>query len=418
MPVTYYGSAISPHIDRTPEGFLICRDVPVARTGPQRYLAREMQLDGDPERLIDVNRHPEDVFEPATLASLEGKPVTDGHPAEGVTAENYSSYTKGHIQNVRRDGDFIVADLLIYDASLASDIENGVKREVSCGYTCNYVPDGAGYKQSKIRCNHLAVVPRGRAGHDVAIHDAAPEAEKGRTPMNKLTHAILTAFGMAAREATPEDLDGLVQTTSTALDAVPADMPAQDAEPAEPKKTSEEPTEDAVPAEDAAAEPAKVPAQDEDIPKGDDIGSKIDRILAMLEAKGRGGRGEHPLHDESDLDDMIEKLAGKEDGKSITLPVEEAEDTCTGPARDAALAILRNVRPVIACIADEKVKARVTDALLASIRGKDNLEAISAAATDSAKAAADASSKTTYEQMCADAESAYAARNPHMKKEG
>ena len=102
MPVTYYGSAISPHIDRTPEGFLICRDVPVARTGPQRYLAREMQLDGDPERLIDVNRHPEDVFEPATLASLEGKPVTDGHPAEGVTAENYSSYTKGHIQNVRQ----------------------------------------------------------------------------------------------------------------------------------------------------------------------------------------------------------------------------------------------------------------------------------------------------------------------------
>ena len=411
MPVTYYGSAISPHIDRTPEGFLICRDVPVARTGPQRYLAREMQLDGDPERLIDVNRRPEDVFEPATLASLEGKPVTDGHPAEGVTAENYSSYTKGHIQNVRRDGDFIVADLLIYDASLASDIENGIKREVSCGYTCNYVPDGAGYKQSKIRCNHLAVVPLGRAGHDVAIHDAAPEAEKGRTPMNKLTHAILTAFGMAAREAPPEDLDGLVQTTGTALDAVPADMPAQDADPAEPEKPSQEP------AEDAAAEPAEASAQDEGIPKGDDLGSKLDRILAMLEAKGRGGRGEHPLHDESDLDDMIEKLAGKEDGKSITLPVEEAEDACTGPARDAALAILRNVRPVIAGIADDKVKARVTDALLASIRGKDNLESISAAATDSAKSAADASSKTTYEQMCADASAAYAARNPHTKKE-
>ena len=409
MPVTYYGSAISPHIDRTPEGFLICRDVPVARTGSQRYLAREMQLDGDPERLIDVNRHPEDVFEPATLASLEGKPVTDGHPAEGVTAENYSSYTKGHIQNVRRDGDFIVADLLIYDASLASDIENGVKREVSCGYTCNYVPDGAGYKQSKIRCNHLAVVPRGRAGHDVAIHDAAPEAEKGRTPMNKLTHAILTAFGMAAREATPEDLDGLVQTTGTALDAVPADMPAQDADPAEPEKPSEEP------AEDAAAEPAEVPAQGAD-PAEDALDARLGRLEAML-AQLLPKKEEAHMANETDLDDMIEKLAGKEDGKSITLPVEEAEDACTGPARDAALAILRNVRPVIAGITDDKVKARVTDALLASIRGKDNLDAISAAATDSAKNAADASSKTTYEQMCADASAAYAARNPHMKKE-
>lgn len=417
MPVTYYGSSVSPHIDKTPEGYLICRDVPINRTGTQTYLAHELGLDGDPDREVTVYRLEEDVFEPAALASFEGKDVTRGHPPEMLTAENHASYSMGHLENVRRVGDNTVADLIIKDSNLASDVENRTLREVSCGYNCNFEPYQDGYKQTRIRGNHLAVVPRGRAGGAVSIHDAATEAEKGRTPMNKLTHAILTAFGMAAREATPEDLDGLVQTTGTALDAVPADMPAQDADPAEPEKPSDEPAEDAAPAENAAAEPAEASAQDEGIPKGDDIGAKLDRILSMLEAKARGGRGEHPLHDESDLDDMIEKLAGKEDGKSITLPVEEAEDACTGPARDAALAILRNVRPVIAGIADDKVKARVTDALLASIRGKDNLEAISAAATDSAKNAADASSKTTYEQMCADASAAYAARNPHMKKE-
>ena len=46
----------------------------------------------------------------------------------------------------------------------------------------------------------------------------------------------------------------------------------------------------------------------EKAPKGDDLGSKLDRILEMLEAKSRGGRGEHPLHDETDLDEMIEAL--------------------------------------------------------------------------------------------------------------
>ena len=144
MAIAYYGSTISPHMDVTPEGFLICRDVPIARTGPQNYLAREMQMDGDPERVVTVQRYPDDVFEAAALASFEGKPVTDGHPPENVGPENYAAYTKGHVQNVRRSGEHMVADLYINDANLAEEIRNNVKREVSCGYLCNYVLDRAG----------------------------------------------------------------------------------------------------------------------------------------------------------------------------------------------------------------------------------------------------------------------------------
>ena len=86
--LAYYGTEISPNQTETVEGFLVCRNVPIARTGPQEYLAHELQLDGDPDRVIVVNRHPEDVFEDATLASFEGKPVTDGHPPENVGPEN------------------------------------------------------------------------------------------------------------------------------------------------------------------------------------------------------------------------------------------------------------------------------------------------------------------------------------------
>ena len=199
MAVAYYGDRISPHMTDTPEGFLICHDVPIARTGPQDYLAREMMLDGDPERIVTVQRHPEDVFEAATLASFEGKPVTDGHPPENVGPENYSAYTKGHVQNVRRSGEYIVADLYINDANLAEEVRNNVKREVSCGYLCSYVPDGAGYRQSNIRGNHVAVVPKGRAGAAVAIQDTAPEAEKGGNKhMNEFWKSVLHALGMAA----------------------------------------------------------------------------------------------------------------------------------------------------------------------------------------------------------------------------
>ena len=380
----------------SPEGYLICHDVPIARTGPQDYLAREMMLDGDPERVVTVQRYPEDVFEAATLASFEGKPVTDGHPPENVGPENYAAYTKGHVQNVRRSGEYIVADLYINDANLAEEVRNNVKREVSCGYLCNYVPDGAGYRQSNIRGNHVAVVPKGRAGSTVAIQDTAPEAEKGGNKhMNEFWKSVLHAFGMAAKDASPEELDKMVETTATALDAEPAEK-APEAAPAEEK-----------PAEDEMIEKA---------PKGDDLGSKLDRIIAMLEAKSRGGEGEHRLHDESDIDEEIKRLLGKEEeGKSITIPVEN--DCMDAAAKDAAVAVLRKVRPAVAAIEDKHARAKVTDALLSAVRGKDVMGEIAKAAQDSAKAAAEKTNKNTYDTMCADSEASYAARNPHKKKE-
>ena len=208
---------------------------------------------------------------------------------------------------------------------------------------------------------------------------------------------FLAAFAGAAKDAEPEELDKMVETTAAALDAEPVKTP--DAEPAK-------------------EEPAAEPAKDEETieaPKGDDIGSKLDRIIEMLMAKSRGGEGEHRLHDETDLDEMIEKLSGGGES-AITVPVEN--DCATGPARDAAVELLKKVRPAVAGIQDKETRAKVTDALLSAISGKDAMPEIVKAAMDSAQANAEQTKKTTYEQMCADAESAYAARNPHMKKEG
>lgn len=400
--LAYYGTDISPNQTETQEGFLICRNVPIARTGTQDYLARELQLDGDPERTILVNRLPEDVFETATLASFEGKPVTDGHPPENVSPENYAAYAKGHVQNVRKQGDYIVADLYVNDAALASDIRNAVKREVSCGYLCNYEPDETGYKQTHIRGNHVAVVPKGRAGATVAIKDAAPEAEKGRKKMSDFWKSVLTAFGMAAKDASPEELNTMVTTTAKALDAAPAEKAPE----AEPAKNGAEP------AADEMVERA---------PKGDDIGSKLDRILEMLEAKARGGRGEHPLHDEGDLDKMIEKLAGKEEKDpeaAVTISEEEQEDACSDPVmRDAAVSLLKKVRDSVAQIEDKTQRARVVDALISTVKGPNKVGEIMTAAQDSARKNSEEARRTNYEKMCMDSENAYASRNPHKSKE-
>lgn len=407
MAIAYYGDRISPHMTHTPEGFLICHDVPIARTGRQTYLAREIQLDSaDPDSTVEVNRYPEDVFSAAAIASFEGKPVTSGHPPENVSPENYAAYTKGHVQNVRRVGDKIVADLYINDACLASEIENKAMREVSCGYLCVYTPDGAGYKQTNIRGNHVAVVPRGRAGHDVAIQDAAQTAEKGLSHMKKETkEAFYRFFGLAANDARPDELEQLAKdmnTVVTALDATPAEQAT-------------------------AAEPAQ--QQDEPAPKWaqavlDSLNSLNERIQALEtrdaeQAEGSGDEGDPISKAIKDLggDDGDDKEKA-DDAAAETVPADEGSSN-DGAAKDAAVNLLRRMRPVVAEIEDKAVRAKVTDALLSAVQQKDPMTEISKAAQDAARANAQKTAKSNYEQVCADAESAYAARNPHKtQKEG
>lgn len=390
--LAYYGTKISPHMTDTPEGYLICHDVAIARTGDMVYRAAELQLEGDPDRAVTVRRHPEDVFDPAAVASFEGKDVTAGHPAESVGPSNYAAYSKGHVQNVHRSGDMLVADLLVKDAGLISDIRNGVVREVSCGYLCSYEPEGDHYRQGNIRGNHVAVVPRGRAGREVAIKDTAESAGKGNNIMSKFSEAVLKAFGMAAHEAeSPADVEALLPTAAAALDAEPAGSadaaPAQEAEPA-------------VPAADAAGSHSA-------------LEEKLDRLIGLLEAKD----SQDPA---AALDHLLANLedSGQPEGAAVIPARREEENTpLSGEARDAAMAILRSVRPAVAAIEDRAVRAKVTDALLNAVQGPDTLGAIVQAAQENARRAADAAAKPSFERICEEQKAAYDARNPHKKKE-
>lgn len=390
--LAYYGTKISPHMTDTPEGYLVCHDVPIARTGDMVYRAGELGLEGDPDRPVTVRRYAEDVFDPAAVASFEGKDVTAGHPAESVSPANHAAYSKGHVQNVRREGEKLVADLLVKDAALISDIKNNVIREVSCGYLCSYEPEGDHYRQGNIRGNHVAVVPRGRAGREVAIKDqAAQEAEKGRKHMSEFWKNFLTAFGMAAKDASPEELGTMVDTTAAVLDADPAEKAPE-------------------------AEPAAIPTADEAVRS---LNEKFDKLLSLLEARDKEAE---PGGVEA-MDKLIGELEDGEEpaGEAEVVPAggeDEKKDTpLTGDARDAAMAILRKVRPAVAAIEDQTVRTRVADALIGAVRSPDTLGAITQAARQNAQRAADTAGRPSFDKLCADQKAAYDARNPHKKKE-
>lgn len=165
----------------TDEGFL---KVPgrVARTGIQEYLARELGLDGDPNRVVRVYRPEDEVFNDASLGTYDGATVTNDHPKELVTSKNYKAVSVGEVRGSgRRDGDFVVCDLIIKDQKTIDDINAG-KCELSAGYTAEYVHtpglivDGqeCEYTQRNITINHQAVVSNARAGSVARFFDDNP----------------------------------------------------------------------------------------------------------------------------------------------------------------------------------------------------------------------------------------------------
>ena len=189
MEIRYYGDKISEHIAKTPEGFLICQDVPISRTGYQSYLASEiMENPKDGHRVIHVYRPASEVFNEKSLASFEGKPVCNEHPQEDITPENFHKFACGHVQNVHMgegaDSNKVLADLYITDPVLIRLIKDG-KREISCGYYAEEKRDSAGRLcQTKIRGNHVAVVNSARAGKSVCIRDHNTTGKRNRLSLD------------------------------------------------------------------------------------------------------------------------------------------------------------------------------------------------------------------------------------------
>lgn len=133
--------------------------------------------------VIREYRSIEEVSDPASLQSLKNATVTVRHPAEGkeaVTSEIWRDVAVGHVgEDVRMEGDLIVATLYIQDADTVQAIINGDLIDISPGYLSaiheepGVAEDGTGYDavQRRIRYNHVALLPagEGRQGPRVSL---------------------------------------------------------------------------------------------------------------------------------------------------------------------------------------------------------------------------------------------------------
>ena len=131
-------------------------------------------------------RLPEEVFHSDSLATLEGAVITLGHPPTGTVTGRVRDLQRGHLgTDVSRDGHLVRASAFVTDSEAQQAAETGKARELSCGYRCDLVDERGQHpvygaydaKQTRIRYDHVALLPKGRAGPEARLHlDSADDA--------------------------------------------------------------------------------------------------------------------------------------------------------------------------------------------------------------------------------------------------
>jgi hypothetical protein len=397
MDISYYGVALSDNIARTDEGYVICKDVVIGRTGYQEYPVSQLSksqlrdlglLDrfNDPDEIVQVWRDPDEVFAPATIASFEGKPVTDNHPKEFVDADSHAELQRGHVQHIRRgetplnSGDIPkLADMIITDPDLGEDVLQRRKRELSCGYTYKLAWDGNRLSQTQITGNHVAVVPKGRAGAEARINDSADIPQPQRKQKMKIRDWFFSKGITAMAEDNVEPEQIAAAATAFAKD----EAPEQKEEKVEEKK----------------AEDADPLAEVKDSLKGiaDGMKSVCDR-LDKLESP----ESEEESEDEDPKADE-EPESEEEEAESEDADEDEKEEAEDSKAEDAFIApaasesdLIKILKPLVARSNDAPLKKAFNEAIAKandSVRGgspkgaygavKSAAEKKSAAANDS-----------------------------------
>ena len=224
----------------TPQGYLVAPAV-IGRTGVQVYTRGELGLDGDPRALLRLMRTADEVFRPETIASFENVPVTDNHPPEMVTSENWARYSKGEVRDVGKQEDNLLGGkTLVKDGGMVAKVASG-KSALSCGYSFNLdLTPGEGFDgyQRDILGDHVAIVDAPRGGpicrigdenHEQEIHMSTRKIAADGLPPFEIDELAAGTIENHIK-ALAHDRDAVIKDFSDAVDAHKAKTTAQDAE--------------------------------------------------------------------------------------------------------------------------------------------------------------------------------------------
>jgi hypothetical protein len=151
-------------------------------------------------------------------ATFKNMPLLLGHKAVSAANPEKEMIVGTVGSDARFEYPYLKASLAVWDQEAIDLIESGDQEQISCGYyyKCDLTPgqaDGINYDgvMRQLVCNHVALVPLGRAGPDVVVSDHLPECLRMKFPK---VIAMLKPF--LAQDADLEALDAELVKASDA----------------------------------------------------------------------------------------------------------------------------------------------------------------------------------------------------------
>lgn len=316
----------------------------LTRTGIFKYTLE----DGSERREL---RRAEDVFDPESLASYEGKPIIITHDAQVIDKDNAHRERVGTILTPgQQDGETVRAKIVIDDPDA---VKASGLRELSVGYYQDLIMEPGEWEgepydaiQTHIRVNHLALVAVARAGDDARLNMDGQD-NGGTDPMDdenkkncstmdddttvepdKQTADDGEGAPPAASPLDPVGIEAAIKAYLAATGGATADDENNPAAGGEPAKPTEDDGEDDPTKPDALAEiTARRDAMEDGQAKAD-----INTLLSMLDAaNARADAAEDdtkPTEDEDDNPDDSSNQLNHDSANAIAAQVSQRVELC------------------------------------------------------------------------------------------
>lgn len=194
------------------DGMMHVALTPISKANVCIYYGKEIPdseaLGLDPNKAYRLLRDPEELKK--AVSTFNNKPVLNKHIGVTVIDPPKESIVGSTGERSEFDGTYLKNSLVLWDIDSILGVETEKQKEISSSYRykLDMTPgeyEGETYDgvMRDIVCNHVAIVPSGRAGSDVFVYDSKPIGIKLMSKLDKLWVYLLPKL---ASDANPDEV--------------------------------------------------------------------------------------------------------------------------------------------------------------------------------------------------------------------
>ncbi|HEI6818029.1 TPA: DUF2213 domain-containing protein [Yersinia enterocolitica] len=199
------------------DGKLHVELTPISKANVCLYYGKEIPeweaLGLEPDKAYRLLRDPEELKK--AVDTFNNQPLLSTHIAVSIINPPKDSIIGATGSNAVFEDGYLKNSLVIWDVNSIIGVENEQQREISSSYRYRLdmtpgVYEGEPYDgvMRDIVCNHVAIVPSGRAGPDVFVYDSLPT---GLKLMSKAKELMAKILPFLANDANPEEVEKKVE---------------------------------------------------------------------------------------------------------------------------------------------------------------------------------------------------------------